>query len=137
MDPELWGPKLWFFLHTISFEYPDNPSSEIKKYHIDFFKNIRGVLPCDICRTHYTEFIKNNPIENYLDNKDSLIRWVLKCHNNVNKLNNKPEWSYDDLISKYTGIFKNDLYNKFSYKNISIFLLVLVIMLALLLIFIK
>jgi hypothetical protein len=129
MDPELWGPKLWFFLHTISFEY--NPSIETKKSYSTFFNSLAPIIPCEICRLHYTKFLKNNPIENSLDNKESLIKWVLKCHNNVNKINNKPEWSYNDLMSKYTSIFKNDLYNKLSYKNISIFLFIIILLLIL------
>jgi hypothetical protein len=129
MDPELWGPKLWFFLHTLSFEY--NPSIETKKSHSTFFNSLASIIPCEICRLHYTKFLKNNPIENSLDNKESLIKWVLKCHNNVNKNNNKPEWSYNDLMSKYTSIFKNDLYNKLSYKNISIFLFIIILLLIL------
>lgn len=136
MDSELWGPKLWFSLHTISFEYPDKPTHELKNAYINFFRSLKSILPCDICKTHFSEFLKNNPIENSLSDKEALIRWVLKCHNNVNTLNNKPEWSYEKLVSTYASIYNNDLYNKINYKNISIFLFVLLILLSLI-IFIK
>lgn len=136
MDSELWGPKLWFFLHTISFEYPDKPTQEIKNAHIDFFRSLKSILPCDVCKNHFSEFLKNNPIEDNLGDKEALIRWVLKCHNNVNTLNNKPEWSYKKLVSTYASIFNDDLYNKMNYKNSSIFLFVLLILFSLI-IFIK
>ena len=33
MITSIWGPPLWHFLHTMSFNYPVNPSSEDKKYY--------------------------------------------------------------------------------------------------------
>ena len=31
MLTSVWGPGLWFFLHTISFNYPHKPTAEQKK----------------------------------------------------------------------------------------------------------
>ena len=36
MDPQLWGPHLWYFLHTITFQYPIKPSWNDKKEMSDF-----------------------------------------------------------------------------------------------------
>ena len=30
MDPLIWGPHAWFFLHSITLVYPDNPSEQEK-----------------------------------------------------------------------------------------------------------
>ena len=135
MDPELWGPKLWYFLHTISFEYEPTPNS--KNEYAIFFNSLKHIIPCNTCKKHYEEFLIDNPVENSLDSKDSIIRWVLKCHNNVNKINNKREWSYEELIEKYTSIFKNDLYNKLNYKNLSILLGLIIVILLLFMFFVK
>jgi len=40
MDPKVWGPKLWFVIHTIALNYPDNPSYDQKRIHEDFFNNL-------------------------------------------------------------------------------------------------
>ena len=41
MDPTIWGPKLWFVIHTVTFNYPSNPTNIDKKVHFDFFMNLR------------------------------------------------------------------------------------------------
>ena len=51
-----------------------------------FFDSLKTILPCEICRGHYKEFLKKKPISPYLDNKKSLMEWVLDCHNNINKI---------------------------------------------------
>ena len=37
MDPEVWGPHGWYFLHSITLAYPDNPTDDDKTYHKNFF----------------------------------------------------------------------------------------------------
>ena len=37
MEPEIWGPNAWTFLHTITLNYPENPSEDDKQNHKDFF----------------------------------------------------------------------------------------------------
>tara|TARA_B110001450_G_C17513912_1_gene437597 strand:- start:29 stop:445 length:417 start_codon:yes stop_codon:yes gene_type:complete len=137
MDATIWGPNLWFFLHTLSFEYPESPTKEDINGHYMFFKSLTEILPCKICRNHYTKFFNNNPIKNYLNKKTDLIKWVLKCHNNVNIKNNKKVWTYEMLIDKYTNIYKNPLYNVITYKNLSACLVIVVIILIIYIIFKK
>ena len=36
MLTKVWGPCMWFFLHTISFNYPVNPSQIEKQKYRDF-----------------------------------------------------------------------------------------------------
>ena len=36
MDPTVWGPKLWFFIHTLAFNFPETPSYEQKRAIEDF-----------------------------------------------------------------------------------------------------
>ena len=31
MDPKIWGPPGWLFLHTLTFNYPNNPTKEEKE----------------------------------------------------------------------------------------------------------
>ena len=46
----VWGPTQWHMFHTISFNYPVNPSNEDKKNYMDFIRNLVNVLPCKFCR---------------------------------------------------------------------------------------
>ena len=31
LDPAIWGPHYWFFLHTLAMTYPHHPNSVTKK----------------------------------------------------------------------------------------------------------
>lgn len=106
MDPTVWGPGLWTFMHTLSFSYPVKPTKEEQQNMYLFFNNLKEVIPCDICKNHYIQFMKNNNITNSLNTRNDLIEWVLKCHNNVNIKNNKPTWSKDKLIKHYNNLYE-------------------------------
>ena len=41
MKPEVWGPHAWIFLHSITFNYPDNPTDDEKKHYKNFFENLK------------------------------------------------------------------------------------------------
>ena len=36
MDPEIWGPSAWIFLHTITLNYPNNPTIYDKQNYKNF-----------------------------------------------------------------------------------------------------
>ena len=38
MEPKVWGPGAWLFLHSITMNYPENPSETEKMYYKNFFK---------------------------------------------------------------------------------------------------
>ena len=37
MDPEIWGPSTWIFLHTITLNYPNNPTIYDKQNYKNFY----------------------------------------------------------------------------------------------------
>ena len=37
MEPNIWGPHAWLFLHTITLNFPDNPTKEEKEKYKQFF----------------------------------------------------------------------------------------------------
>ena len=53
MTTKDWGPRLWYVLHLITFNYPENPSFIDKQHYETFFLSLQNVLPCSICREHY------------------------------------------------------------------------------------
>ncbi len=106
MEPTIWGPPCWFFLHTLSFYYPDNPSFKDKNNYYNFFLNLENVIPCKVCKENYKKNLKEFPITPYLESKKSLIQWVVNLHNLVNRENNKPEWKVQDVIDFYRKIYQ-------------------------------
>ena len=56
MMTAVWGPSMWHYLHTLSFNYPIHPTKENKKYYKDQILILQYTLPCKYCRMN----LKNN-----------------------------------------------------------------------------
>ncbi len=83
----IWGPCMWYFLHTISFNYPVKPTATDKKHYMTFLKTLQYVLPCKTCRENYKNNIKASGTKlnmAVMKNRDSLSRWMCKLHNKIN-----------------------------------------------------
>ena len=129
MSSKEWGPKLWYILHLISFNYPENPDIITKRYHHDFFENLKHVIPCVICRNHYKNHLENNPITPHLDDRYSFSKWVVDLHNQVNIMLGKPVKSYQDVVVMYSQnkeAKKENLNFKYKYH---IFIAVIILLL--------
>ena len=103
MMTTIWGPAMWLFLHTMSFNYPVNPSDEQKKYYYKFLKNLQNVLPCKYCRDNYKENLKIHKLNyNVMKNRDSLSRWVYELHELVNKrLDKVSGLTYEEVRDRF------------------------------------
>lgn len=112
MDPTVWGPKLWFVIHTIALNYPNNPTYEDKRVTEEFFNNLKYTIPCGKCKIHYRQRLERNPIINYLDSKESLFRYTIDIHNQVNKSLGKKIYTYDEVVEIY-----REHYNKEDVKK--------------------
>ena len=104
MLPSIWGPHLWYVMHIISFEYPQQPSEYDKRIYHDFYTSLKDVIPCQDCRKHYREFITRYPISPHLDSRGSLIKWVIQVHNFVNKSLGKEELSVAQVLNIYSTL---------------------------------
>ena len=96
-----WGPSAWKFLHTITFNYPDNPTLSQKRNVEELFLSLMYLLPCDECSEHYKQEIS----ENFPDSrsKHALSSWLVNLHNKVNVRLNKPVMTYEAAKQLYTS----------------------------------
>jgi hypothetical protein len=107
MKPEIWGPHAWIFLHSVTFDYPDNPSTKVKEQYKSFFDSLQYVLPCEMCRNHYKENLRRFPVtNNVLKSRKNLIEWLIDIHNNVNQTNHKPKLKYQEVVKKYLDYYE-------------------------------
>ena len=107
MDVSQWGPRAWFFLHTVTFYYPDKPSKKDKQSINNFFNSLSGILPCEHCRNHYAAHLKKYPIESNNNSKYELTNWLIQVHNEVNISLGKKTMSYNDVIQHYKQFYSN------------------------------
>ena len=99
----VWGPPMWHSLHTISFNYPVNPTKEDKDNYHNYFKSIIHVLPCRYCRENLKKNLKTLPLKKAVfKNRETLSRWVYELHEVVNKmLGKKSSLTYEQVRDRY------------------------------------
>jgi len=103
MLTSVWVPPMWHYLHTMSFNYPVNPTPEDKKHYRDFVLNLRYVLPCKYCRMNLKTNLKTMPLNmSHMASRDTFSRYVYNLHELVNKLLKKTSnLSYCDVRERY------------------------------------
>jgi len=117
LDPKIWGPHYWFFLHTISMNYPIKPNTITKKKYYDFIQNIPLFIPIETMSTYFSHLLDQYPISPYLDSRDSFIRWMHFIHNKINQRLEKPTISLSKFYENYYEQYKpNDLKMREYYK---------------------
>ena len=103
MLTSVWGPSLWHYLHTISFNYPVEPTKEHKKYYKQLILNMKYTLPCSHCRNNLEKNLRACPLTaDSLKNRDSFSRWVFNLHETINKmLCKKSNLTYEIVRDRY------------------------------------
>tara|TARA_B110001469_G_C9451254_1_gene227918 strand:+ start:266 stop:691 length:426 start_codon:yes stop_codon:yes gene_type:complete len=108
LNPNIWGSKAWFFLHSIALNYPKYPTEKDKQDFKIFFESLANVIPCPDCSEHYKNNILKNPIDLNLNNNIDLNKWLVNIHNNVNIKNNKNVITYEHFLKNYKNIYDNN-----------------------------
>ncbi len=99
----VWGPPLWHTLHTMSFNYPVNPTEKNKREYKKFIYGLRCTLPCGKCRKNLKKNLRDLPLKRKdLKNRENFSRWMYKLHELVNKmLNKKSNLTYEQVRERY------------------------------------
>lgn len=117
LDPDVWGPHFWFFLHTIAISYPKRPNDVTKKKYYEFIMNLPLFLPVEKIGNDFSKLLDEYPVSSYLDSKDSLVRWMHFIHNKINEKLEKPTISLNEFYTKYYDEYKpKDLKLQEHYK---------------------
>ena len=111
-DPTYIGPGTWNVIHTMAF-YARTKLDQL--HFITQMNIICKYFPCEKCRGHCKEYIKNHPMEDYLgatieppnigsDMALGMFIWSWKFHNAVNHRINKNIMSWDIAYHLYANI---------------------------------
>jgi len=107
LDPKVWGPHYWFFLHTLAMTYPNHPNAVTKKKYYEFIQNLPLFLPVEEISGEFSKLIDRYPIAPYLDNRDSFVRWMHFIHNKINEKLEKPQLTLNDFFVQYYDQYKS------------------------------
>ena len=105
-----WGPITWSILHGLAERSGKNSNlllqgDEIRNM-IMLIEAVEKMIPCDICRGHYHEYLVSKPVKSWLKEpytnlRENARKWVWTLHNEINLGNDKPIFQYEDLEGTY------------------------------------
>lgn len=103
MLTSVWGPSMWHYLHSMSFNYPTNPTPSNKKHYLQFILSLQFVLPCGKCRANLVENFKKLPLQmKDMKNRETFSRYVYNLHELINTMLGKcSNLTYDDVRDRY------------------------------------
>lgn len=104
-SPEVFGPAVWFTLHTGAVHLPENISPVSLGRIKAFIDGIPDMLvACAACSEHARYFIDSNKSRiNSFKSGSDVFNFYVDFHNYVNKRLNKPLMSYDEARKLYSG----------------------------------
>lgn len=99
----VWGPSLWHYLHTMSFNYPVKPNNSQKKQYKNFILSLKHTLPCGYCRKNLTNNFKKLPItDKVMKSRNTFSRYIFNLHELINKMLGKSSGlTYDIVRDRY------------------------------------
>lgn len=106
LNPEVWGPHYWFFLHTIALTYPSYPNAITKKKYYNFIQDLPLFIPDAKIAKEFSDLLDKYPVTPYLDSRPSFNKWMHFIHNKVNFVLNKPQINILDSTNKYKENYK-------------------------------
>ncbi len=103
--PDVFGPPLWFSLHTTAANYPIKPTVAVQAKMKGIILGLPLMVPCLQCGEHCTAFIEKSKadLDTIVSSRDNLFKYFVDFHNAVNRRKHKPEVSLDDAWKMYTG----------------------------------
>ena len=106
LDPKVFGPHYWFFLHTISMNYPKYPNAVTKKKYYDFIQSLPLFIPVEKHATDFSKLLDEYPVSPYLDSRDSFVRWMHFIHNKINEKLEKRKITLSEFYVQYYEAYK-------------------------------
>jgi len=123
LPPTVWGPLFWHTIHIVALGYSNSPTYAQKRAAKEFYESLVQLIPCAVCREHYTTNLNKNPISPHLDRRDDLFKWTVNLHNEVNSMLGKPRMLESSVLYYYRrigAIGKNPVINQDALDEIDL-----------------
>ena len=65
LDPKIWGPHYWFFIHTVAMTYPIRPNAITKKKYYEFIQNLPLFIPVENMSGEFSKLLDKYPVTPY------------------------------------------------------------------------
>ena len=99
----IWGPCIWNFLHTMSFNYPVKPTNKEKHDYRKFVLSLEEILPCKKCRINLKHNLKKMPLKMIdMKSRHTFSLYIYRLHELINIMLHKSSGlSYKDVQERY------------------------------------
>jgi hypothetical protein len=112
MSKQQWGNATWRLFHTLAAKLKPEYSAEVAVL-FTHISNICNNLPCPDCQQHATQFISRQNKSLITASKDSLMDFLWRFHNMVNKKTGKADMSKAEVLDLYSRAKTLLIYNHF------------------------
>jgi len=106
LNPEVWGPHYWFFMHTVAYSYPESPNNITKRKYYDLITNMPLFIPDADMGNKFAQMLDKYPVSPYLDSRESFMKWIHFIHNKVNEMLGKENMPYLKGLETYENAYK-------------------------------
>ena len=83
-SPDGFGPSLWFTLHTAAVHSPNIITPSVKENWKLLLKNLTVLIPCQVCKNHYVNLLKDIDLADVTSSKKKLFEFTVNLHNLIN-----------------------------------------------------
>ena len=99
----VWGPSMWHYLHTMSFNYPVKPTCIEKERYRNFILSLKYVLPCGKCRKNLCKNFQKLPLKmSHMNSRSNFSKYIYDLHELINSmLNKKSCLNYQEIKERY------------------------------------
>jgi hypothetical protein len=82
LTPGAFGPVTWEEMDNLVFSFPVQPLMETQTAMLNYLDNLKFLLPCLGCRSHWAHILLTNPP--IVTSRDELVTWYVAVRNLVN-----------------------------------------------------
>lgn len=102
-SPEVFGPPLWFSLHTMAATYPEAPSATRRAACERLLGALPEMLPCEHCGEHFAAFVRAADVPAACGGREALAQLMCAAHNEVNRRNGKEVFPCEQVLARYAS----------------------------------
>ena len=120
---DFWGPPQWGIIHIVCYTYKEGTEKEL----LEYFWILTYLLPCDYCKKHLIEKLKNQqPVKYVKQGREGVFLFSYIIHDLANQhitkytKNSKYSPSFEDVKKQYKEIMESGLWMSYVWASIHI-----------------
>ena len=100
-DPSLWGKHFWRTLEVIACTL----TPEKQDHVIHMIHSLQYLLPCEVCKGHFKEYLREHPVEKHARSPLDLLRWIHDLQCVIRTRQHRESLSFDEYLDQVVECF--------------------------------